>query len=67
MFKTIVLSGLGIALLITPIAALAQIKSVSNNASLIATLTALVQQLEQQWQQLLAAHGSSASSQFQLL
>ena len=52
--------GIGIVFFFSPIIALAQTASVSD-AWLIASLTALIQILEQELQQLLVAHGSTAT------
>src|SRR4051812_47872859 len=57
MLKKIALYGIGATLLINPLVASAQTVD-STRASLIATLTALVQQLELQLQQLLAARAN---------
>ena len=51
--------GIGILLLISPLSASAQATAAGTNASLIATLTALVAQLEQELMQLLAARGTT--------
>jgi hypothetical protein len=55
MLKKYISFGVGIALLASPLLVSAQTVSVSSNASLIAVLTQLVQVLEQELQQLIAA------------
>lgn len=59
--KKIISFGIGIALLASPVLVSAQSVS-SSNTSLIATLTALVQILEQELQSLLAARGTTSQT-----
>ena len=58
--KKLISFGVGIALLASPLVASAQ--TASSNASLIAILTQLVQLLEQELQQLIAAQGGSVAT-----
>jgi hypothetical protein len=61
MIKKIAFAGVGLAMLASPLFVSAQTVS-ANNASLIAALTALVQILEQEIQQLIAAQQGTAQS-----
>ena len=58
MFKKVAFVGVGLLLIASPLLVSAQNVAVQSDASLIASLTALVQQLEQQVQQLIAAHNN---------
>jgi hypothetical protein len=62
MIKKIAFAGVGFALLASPFFVSAQTVAASANTSLLATLEALVQQLEQELQQLIAAKSSAGAA-----